>query len=106
MDEQKAREFFSILYYGEHHLPGKVKSFGEGWSIIHPGDCSTYDFNFLTRLVFLAHDMAVRVSIMQGGPNALKIAIWQRQREGRLFERHPTIDEALVNWRIGYEAPS
>jgi len=101
MDKEKAEDFFSILYRGKHHLPSKVKPFGEGWSILYYGDIATYDFNFLTRLVFLAHDKCIRASVMQGGPGRIKIALHQRGgREGNMYNRHPTIESALEKWRL------
>ena len=100
MSKEKATEFFADLYFGEHHFPSKLKEWGEGWMMNHFGDCSTFDFDLMTRLVFLAHDKCVRAEISQGGPRAIRIAIWQRtHREGRMFERHPTIDQALGIWR-------
>lgn len=97
---EDAVDFFSTLYYGEHHLPSKIKPFGPAWSINHHGDCSTFDHDFLTRLVFLAHDKCYRASIMQGSPRAVKIVIWKRaKREGSIIERHPTIETALKTWR-------
>ena len=106
MKIEQAESFFSELYCGKHHIPGKLKSFGEGWSINHFADLSTFDFDTLTRLVFLAHDKCMRVSIQQGGPGAVKIIVWQRKgRTGSMFERHPTIEGALAVWRTHHEKP-
>lgn len=100
MSYQEAEEFFSELYFGKHHIPSKIKSWGEGWCINHWGDLSTFDFDTLTRLVFLAHDSCIRVEISQGGPRAVKIAIWKREgRTGSMYTRHPTIENALEKWR-------
>ena len=99
MTYEDAENFFSELYYGKHHLPGKIKPWGEGWCINHLGELSTFDFDALTRLVFLAHDHCIRVSLMQGGIHSIKIAIWQRDgRTGSMYERHPTIEGALDIW--------
>ena len=103
MTEQEAIDFFSELYYGQHHIPGpncKPKKFGWGWCVNHLEDLSTFDFNTLTRLVFLAHDRCVRAEILNSGPNRVKIAIWKRYaRTGSSTQRHPTIEEALKTWR-------
>ncbi len=102
MSKQSATKFFAELYLGEHHFPGQLKPYGEGWSMNHWGDCSTFDFDFITRLVFLAHDRCVRAEISQGGPRAIKIAIWQREGRGEhlsMSRRHPTIAQALEIWR-------
>lgn len=96
-----AQEFFATLYYGEHHIPGcEVKEYGQGWCVNDTGKLATYDFDFLTRLVFLAHDKCVRAEVLPSGPGRVKIAIWKRhKREGSISERHPTIENALADWR-------
>ena len=98
--EQDATEFFSELYGGKHHIPrGGLHSFGCGWSVNHYGDLSTFDFDALTRLVFLAHDKAIRVEVSNSGPRMVKISIWRRVRNGEMWARHPTIEQALELWR-------
>ncbi len=101
MPFEEAELFFSELYFGKHHIPaGGIKPFGQGWSVNHHAEIATFDFNALTRLVFLAHDKCVRVSIKQGGPGAVKIVIHKRAgRNGSMCERHPTIEIALADWR-------
>jgi hypothetical protein len=69
-------------------------------------DLSTYDRDVLARLVILAHDACVRVEVSaelgKGGddeePHAvLRIAAHQRgARVGRMWDRHPTIEEAIA----------
>ncbi len=100
----EAADFFSRLYNGAHHIPRSgLKPFGEGWSVNHYGDLSTYDFNTLTTLVFLAHDMCMRATVMQSGPNMVKICVWKRERGVRgkmsMTRRHPTLDEAVALWK-------
>lgn len=100
MSKDEAVSFFSVLYCGEHHIPGGgVKPFGLGWSVNHIGDLSTFDADKLTRLVFLAHDQCVRVEVQQGGPRAVKICIWKRSREGSISTRHPRLEDAVAKWR-------
>lgn len=99
LSKDEATAFFAALYRGEHHFPGKLQPYGEGWAMSHTGSLATYDFNELTRLVILAHDRCVRVQVEQGGPNRLKIAIWKRAREGSMYERHPTIEQAIKDMR-------
>jgi len=98
-DLKEAESFFAELYDGKHHIPSPIHPFGQGWTVNHFGDLSTFDFNTLTRLVFLAHDRCMRASIMQSGPRMVKIAIWKRTREGSIYDRHPTIEAALEQWR-------
>jgi hypothetical protein len=95
MEESEAKAFFSEFYRGEHHFPSKIKPFGEGWAISHFGPLSSFDDDGLTRLVILAHEKCVRVQVEQGGPNRLRIEIWKRARSGNIYERHPTIDQAI-----------
>jgi hypothetical protein len=99
MTKEQAEDFFGIIYRGKHNLPSQVKPFGNGWSIIHNGAISSFDFNEMTQLVFLAHDRCCRVSAMAGGMK-LKLVVWgDRERVGGFSERHPTIDEAMAKWR-------
>lgn len=96
MDKDEAIKFFSEFYRGEHHFPSELKPCGDGWSIRHAGaEYATYDFNELTRLVLMAHHYCIRVGIEANGFNGLKIRIWKRKREGKMFERHPTIEQVL-----------
>ena len=97
--EEEATEFFAEFYRGEHHFPSKIKKFGEGWAMSHFGAMATFDFDELSRLVFLAHDRCIRVQIEQGGPNRIRIAIWRRVREGDRYNRHPTLEQAIEGFR-------
>lgn len=102
MTLEEAEEFFAfaIVYFGTNHIPSQIKKYGTGWSINNRRNLATYDFNTLTRMVFMAHDMCYRLEIMQGGPGAVKIAIWKRYgRDGDMCSRHPTIEMALGEWR-------
>jgi hypothetical protein len=102
MTKKEAIDFFAHLFRGEHHIPGSgVKAIGDqGWCVNHYGDLSTFDFDMLTRFVFLAHDRCCRASVMSSGPRMVKLAIWQRHtRTGSTTERHPTLEAALASWR-------
>lgn len=98
LTEEEATSFFAEFYRGEHHFPSKLKPFGEGWSMGHFGTLSTFDFDELTRLVLLAHEKCIRVEISQGGINRLRIAIHKRAREGSIYQRHPTIEQAIEKY--------
>lgn len=102
MSKENAVSFFATLFGGEHHIPGGtkgVKPFGDGWCVNGSFDLATFDGNLMTELVFLAHDKAVRAEIQGSGPKRLNIAIFQRVREGRMYDRHPTLEEAVEQWR-------
>jgi len=96
LTKEEATKFFSEFYYGEHHFPGKIKTYGQGWAINHYGQLSSYDFSGLTRLCLMAHRDAIRVEISSSNPNHLKIALHKRNRgKGNMWEKHPTIEEAI-----------
>lgn len=71
-----------------------------------PDNLSTYDFDFLTRIVVVAHDLCVRVSVLPSGPGRLKLRLFARKRDGDLYTRHPTMEEAVngVRERTGVVA--
>lgn len=101
MTHEKATDFFSILFGGEHHITGKIKPCGYGWELNDRWkNYASFDSYLLTKLTLMAHKYAVRVEICPSGPGMLKICIWQRSREGRLSERHPTIEEAINNIKL------
>jgi hypothetical protein len=107
LTKEEAEEFFGILFHGVHHIPSEIKRWGTGWKVNAHCDFATFDFDHLTRLVFLAHDRCVRACIVQGGPGRIGIAIWKRYgRNGPFADRHPTIKCALVNWRMKHPAPT
>ena len=108
LTKAEAVSFFSELYFGEHHIPARgccgahgVREFGPGsWYVNHFGDMATFDYDFLTRLVFLAHDRCYRASVQNSGPRTLKVVVFRRDRAAAsMCERHPTIEEALSEWR-------
>lgn len=102
MPRENAVKFFSLLFRGKHHIPGGeqgVKPIPGGWYVNAWDELSTFDNDQLTALVFLAHDKAVRVLISQSGPRRVKIVIFQRQRGGDSYDRHPTLEEAVEQWR-------
>lgn len=63
------------------------------------GQLATFDFSGLTNLVFLAHDHCIRVDIAPCNMTRFKILFHPRQRDGGMSQRHPTIENALAEWR-------
>lgn len=97
---EEATAFFSKIYYGEHHLPSKVKPWGEGFCVEDFAGMATFDFSNLTRFVILCHDECIRGEIRPSSPRSMKICIWKRQgREGGFSLRHPTLEDAVVTLR-------
>lgn len=60
---------------------------------------ATWDFDHLTRLVIAAHDECVRIDLDPRGPGYMRILMHPRQREGAMATRHPTIEQAIENYR-------
>lgn len=99
MTKEEATKFFSEFYRNILFKTPEVKRFGDGWSVNHRGYLATYDFDNLTRLVFMAHEKCIRASIHPCTPNLIRIAIHKREgRTGSFMERHPTIEKALEDW--------
>jgi hypothetical protein len=106
LTEADALDFFATLYRGKHHIPSKVrKDGGAVFSVSHFGGMATYDYDELTRLVFLAHERGIRAWIHAGQPRHLRIFI-QRRRPGAhsLSEHHATLDEAVEKFRTNDES--
>jgi len=62
-------------------------------------ELATTDFDELTRLVFLAHHFAIRVSIDASTHRYLKLTFHQRGRSGGISNRHPTLTEAVERFQ-------
>ena len=101
--EKWALDFFSEFFMGLHHVPGGIKrihEWGKGYSInYNPQNLSTFDFDGLTRLVLMSHRDCIRSEISGSGPRMIRLSIWKRtEREGRFFEKHPTIETAIAQF--------
>ncbi len=67
------------------------------------GEVATWDFNVLTKLVFLSHDLCVRMSVTACTPKLYKLRFWLRDRDADDISRgHPTIEEALKTHREAF----
>ena len=99
--EDRVRAVLATAFRGIHHVPGwrQRKPFGEGLTVTVIADLSTFDGDYLTRLVVAAHEECVRMTVDPGGPRRLCLRFWSRMREGRLYERHPTIEQAVASVR-------
>jgi hypothetical protein len=104
----KVADFLGEWQYGIYHLNQK-ELFKANWSSSHHieisifcSGLSTHDFNDLTRLVFLAHAMALRVSITPSTHHRMRIMFHERthgESDGKIL-RHPTLDEAVNAFQI------
>lgn len=104
MPKKIAELFFAQFYGGLHHCP-PIKEWGHGWCVNAADSPATYDFDQLTRLVFMAHDQCIRVEIARCNMQFLKICIHPRERTGQMHSRHPTLNAALIAWRKHNPAP-
>lgn len=96
--EARAEEMLNRVYRGIYHIHKLHKEPGMWW-FQHYGDLATFDHDILTRLVLGAHEYCIRVFIKNGGPRCLKVTLHPRKcREGDVYERHPTIEQAITRW--------
>lgn len=102
-DQWSAANLIADVFGGFHHL--RLRRKGRRWWIFEPAgtgviyrdlrSMSTFDAPKLTHLVILAHERCVRVEIA-ARMNYLEIMAHQRKgREGRYYERHWTLDDAV-----------
>jgi hypothetical protein len=100
--EERARAVLAHTFGGIHHVPfwNRRRPWGRGVVVSVDSGIATFDGSTLTRLVVAAHDHCVRVTIMAGGPQMLKIGLTPRKREGDVYDGHPTMEVALVRARM------
>lgn len=60
---------------------------------------STCDYDELTRLVFLAHHMAIRVELSPYAFKYIMLRFHQRNRDGDFSQRHPSLEEAVNEFK-------
>jgi hypothetical protein len=65
---------------------------------------ATYDFNDLTRFVFLCHEARIRGEISPLGPRLLRVMLHERKAEGGIGRSHPSLDEVIAAWREEFPA--
>lgn len=64
---------------------------------------ATVDFDGLTRLVFLAHALCVRVELHSSGPHMVKLFFSERKRGTHRITSHPTLDEAVAKFHDDFD---
>jgi len=99
------------VFSGIYHLDdGKLKKvdWGDPYVIsvqLHWQSLSTFDSNHLTKLVVLCHDRCLRLAISAITVRTLELMFHQRQREGDIMRRMPTIEEHIGMIRKYYPLP-
>lgn len=97
-DQWECAIFLRDLFRGFHHVNGEIKCLGLGIEINSRNSnwAATYDYDGLTRAVVMAHDRMIRFEIRASGPGMLRLCLWKRHaRNGRMNERHPTMESAI-----------
>jgi hypothetical protein len=97
-DQWECWQMIADLYFGFHHVIGKLHEWGHGiaFNTRQTGSFATFDFDGLTRAVLMAHERMIRFSIEPSGPGMLKLVLHKRhKRDGSMTERHPTIEGAI-----------
>lgn len=100
-DQWLCNLFLQRIFKGFHHIPAQTKPYGSGIEInFKPCYMSTFDNSMLTNLVILSHDWGIRSEIKGSGCGLIKLCLWKRKnRDGDIYERHPTIEQAIINFR-------
>jgi hypothetical protein len=102
-DQYECFEMLSDLFYGPHHVIGKVKPCGTGIEISSQNagnKFATFDFNHMTRAVVLSHDRMIRFAIEPSGPGMLRLILHKRhKRYGRMYERLPHLEQHIAEIR-------
>jgi hypothetical protein len=86
---------------GLHHLPVEARKIdwsGEWVELTFWSSFSTFDFDELTRLVFLAHDHCIRAEI-SAAMRYLRVSLYPRVRDGLICDRHPALEKVMADWR-------
>lgn len=112
---ESVADLLGLVWRGIYHMSSSLlckTDWSDDYMIevrIRGSDLSTWDYNELTQLVVVAHDMNLRLSIMQHGPQGMMLRFWQR--EGRYdiekredyARRQPTIEDHIKLIRSTYE---
>jgi hypothetical protein len=106
-DQWHCAQMWSRVMHGFHHC-GDFKPFGRGICVSEPGGYfATTDFDYLSRVVFLAHDWCVRVELAASSPGRVKFALHRRhKREGSMSARHPALEQAVAEFRTRNPEPT
>lgn len=100
---EDAARLLNDLYAGIYHIQPECSRVD--WSdehhieIVLYGCWSSFDYDNLTRLVFLAHDYALRVQMDARANGYIRLMFHRRQRNGDLYQRHPSLEQAVQSWR-------
>jgi hypothetical protein len=101
---EQVAEFLNILFRGVYHIQGKGLKNADWassqWIEVSITDYishfSTYDFNLLTAIVVLSHDLCIRVELKPTSRHSIKLCFSPRKREGiNFYDRMPTLEDHI-----------
>lgn len=98
--QKKVVDILGIVGGGIYNAPinhNKINwNYSGGVTVVWNGrDLATFDFDELSKLVFLCHAARIRCSICGCGPRMIRMSFWQRTPAGDIAQRHPNIAEAV-----------
>lgn len=102
--QRRAIDVLGIAFGGIYNAPIAWNAVdwrcGSGLGIpLKGGELSTFDGGRLTALVLGCHDARTRLSISPHGLRGLMLMLHPRSHFGGISARHPSIDEAVAQWR-------
>ncbi len=108
---ERVADLLGELFYGIYYLDNSTLRRAD-WSnncwieiSFRPNGMSTYDYDYLTRLVFLAHHLAIRVEVDPCNMRYIQLRFHPRDREGDYARRHPFLDEAVARFKKDVNLP-
>lgn len=100
-------EMLGWIAGGIHNAPidwkrkGVTWAYGvSGFSVVWKHDhMATWDTSKLTWLVMGCCEARIRLEISVANLSSLRLSFWQRQAEGKMSQRHPSLDEFVAAFR-------
>lgn len=103
--QAKVADIIGMVFGGVYNAPITWErvdwKYGTGvsFALKHRDSLETWDFDRLTRFVFLCHEARIRGEIEGGGFHSLRLSFWPRTNSGTVWSRHPNLDEAVAAFR-------
>jgi len=107
-DQWQCAQMIADLFRGWHHVLGEIKQSGTGIKLNTSATnwAATYDYDGLTRAVVMGHDRMIRFEFQPSGPRMMQLVLHKRHvREGKMHERHPTMEDAILTARKEHPQP-
>jgi hypothetical protein len=104
---RRVADLLGELYRGIYHIQPSVLHKRADWSseryleVVVYGGMATFDADELTRFVVLCHDYCIRGEVSPASPGWMRLRFWPRKVRdgGRIYERHPTMEQAVEHVR-------